>query len=203
MSPPYDETQDMQNKVDRLKLMNLTNNIHSLLPPSNKNNSQENNVAFVEALNVTPRLKRLFLEIRGLEWDEHKKEYIQVTRAIMNFEGAYRFVKICQHIAEETEWSSFAEEEIPKRIIHYYEENIPYFLFWNDEYELAERDFNYIMTTLKSFIDSSFHKAKAGKFINSLSRIYDEGTIRKALETPESRSNKKEEGFLARYNPFR
>ena len=38
-------------------------------------------------------------------------------------------------------------------------------LFWNEEYDLKESDFNYIMTVLKTFIDAPFHKAKQGKYI--------------------------------------
>jgi len=197
-------TQQLQNKVDKLKLLNLTSNIHNLTPPQQVNEDSSRDIALVNVLSVFPRIKSLFLEIRGLEYDPKDKVYIEVTRPIMNFAGAYKFVQILKHIAEETEWASYGEEEINKRIIHYYEENIPYFLFYAEEYELSPMDFNFVETVLKCFIDSPFHKSKSGKYINTLGRTYGEDVLKKALDTNSGElRNKKNEGFLSKYNPFK
>jgi len=119
----------------------------------------------------------------------------------MNTLGAYRYCKILKQ-AEEIEWASYSEEEINSRIIHFFEENIPYFLFYGEDYDLSPKDFNYIITTLQVFIDTSFHKSKSGKYINTLGRTYDEGIMRRALDT-EHMTKKQEEGFLSKYNPFK
>jgi hypothetical protein len=195
--------QILQDKVDKLKLLNLTSNIHNLTPPQSEDNDNSKEIALVTALSVSPRLVEIFFEVRGLEYSPQEKRYIQVTRPIMNFEGAYRFVKVLKNIAQETEWASFAEDEINSRIIHYFEENYPYFTFHAKMYDLDESDFNYVATTLQSFIDSCFHKSKSGKYINTLGRTYDEGVLRKALETGDNMVNRKDGGFLGKLNPFR
>jgi len=193
-------TQKLQNKVDKLKLLSLTSGIHNLTPPPSKEADGTRDIALVKALSVTPRVAEKFLEIRGIEYDPKTKQFVQVTDPIMNILGAYRFCKILK-MAQEIEWSSYAEDEIKSRIIHFFQENIPYFLFWNEDYELDPRDFNYIITTLQYFIDTSFHKAKSGKFINTLARTYGEDVLKKALEVEGGR--KKDEGFLSKYNPFK
>ena len=195
-------TQKLQNKVDKLKLLNLTNNIHNLTPMENREDDSSREIALVNVLSVSRRVKEKFLEIRGLEYDPMEKKLIQVTEPIMNLLGAYRYCKLLQ-MAEEIEWASYAEEEINKRIVHFYEENIPYFLFWADEYELEEKDFYYVINTLQTFIDTSFHKSKSGKFINTLGRTYGEDVLKKALDTGATETKKEREGFLSKYNPFK
>jgi len=195
-------TQKLQNKVDKLKLLNLTSNIHNLTPPQKQEEDPTRDIQLVKALSVTPRIAEKFLEIRGLEYDIKTKQYVQVTEPIMNILGAYRFCKLLK-MAQEIEWASYSEDEINARIIHFFEENIPYVLFWADEYELNPRDFNYVISVLQSFIDSSFHKAKSGKYINTLGRTYGEDILKKALDTEGTMSKKKEGGFLEKYNPFK
>lgn len=190
----------MQNKVDKLKLLNLTSNIHNLSPPQIRDEDPMKDIALVRTLSVSPRIKEKFLEIRGIEIDP-KGQLIQVTDPIMNLLGAYRFCKLLK-MAEEVEWSSYSEDEIPVRIIHFFEENIPYFLFWHEDYNLNPRDFNYVITTLQVFIDTSFHKAKSGKYINTIGRTYDEGVLRRALDSDVNKAGKANEGFLSKYNPF-
>ena len=197
-------TQKLQNKVDKLKLLNLTSNIHNLTPPQQRNDDSSRDIALVNVLSVHPRIVSLFLEVRGLEYDPKTKSFVQITKPIMNFAGAYKLVQILKHIAQETEWASFAEEEINKRIMHYYEENLPYFLFYAEDYELEPINYNFVETVLKSFIDSSFHKSKSGKYINTLGRTYGEDVLKRALDTNSGNSNtKKNEGFLSKYNPFK
>ena len=196
-------TQKLQNKVDKLKLLNLTSNIHNLTPPQLRDDNPSRDIALVNVLSVHPRIISLFLETRGLEYDSKTKTYVQITKPIMNFAGAYKLVQVLKHIAQETEWPSFGEEEIHKRIIHYYEENLPYFLFYNEEYELEPINFNFVETVLKSFIDSSFHKSKHGKYINTLGRTYGEDVLKRALDTSSDTRTKKDEGFLSKYNPFK
>ena len=195
-------TQKLQNKVDKLKLLSLTSNIHNLTPMEKREDDSSREIALVNVLSVSRRVKEKFLEIRGLEYDPMEKKLIQVTEPIMNLLGAYRYCKLLQ-MAEEIEWASYAEEEINKRIIHFYEENIPYFLFWADEYELEEKDFYYVINTLQTFIDTSFHKSKSGKFINTLGRTYGEDVLKKALDTGATETKREREGFLSKYNPFK
>ena len=197
------ETQQLQNKVDRLKLLNLTSNIHNLAPPQMRQEDSARDVALVNALSVSPRLAELFMEIRGMEIDVRTHKFIQITKPIMNILGAYRFCKLLKRLTEEIEWASYSEEEINPRVIHYFEENIPYFLFYNSEYDLNPSDFNYVITVLQNFIDTSFHKSKQGKYINTLGRTYSEDTLRKALETEGFKKGKGDEGFLSKYNPFK
>jgi hypothetical protein len=195
-------TQKLQNKVDRLKLLNLTDNIHHISSTAKPEEDGSRDIALVNVLSVSNRVKAKFLEIRGLEYDPVKKELIQVTDPIMNLLGAYRFCRLLQ-MAEEIEWASYSEEEINARIIHFFEENIPYFLFYRKEYELNEKDDYYIINTLQIFIDTSFHKSKSGKYINTLGRTYGEDVMKRALDTGTSQQQQKESGFLSKYNPFK
>lgn len=199
---PESVTQTLQNKVDKLKLLNLANNIHNLTPPAKHEEDTSRDIALVNVLSVSRRVKEKFLEIRGLEYDPIAKNIVQITEPIMNLLGAYRFCKLLQ-MAEEIEWASYAEEEINQRIVHFYEENIPYFLFFSQEYELAPKDFYYIINTLQVFIDTAFHKSKSGKYINTLGRTYGEDVLKKALDTGEQNRQNKDNGVLSKYNPFK
>jgi hypothetical protein len=196
-------TQKLQNKVDKLKLLNLTSNIHNLNPPPQRpEEEQGREIALIRGLSVSPRITAIFLEILGLEFDVKEKTFIQVTEPIMNIKGAYLFCKKLKNISQETEWASFSEDEINSRIIHYFEEYYPYFTFWAEDYDLDPRNFGYVAATLQAFIDASFHKSKSGKFINTLGRTYSEDTLKKALETDNIKINKNA-GFLERMNPFK
>lgn len=195
-------TQKLQNKVDKLKLLGLTNSFNTINPMNQKEEDAGREIALVNSLSVSKRVQDKFLEIRGLQWSEKEKKFIQVAKAIMNIEGAYRFCQILR-MAEEIEWSSYHEEELPTRLVHFYQENIPYILFWYEEYDLNEMDFNYVINNLQVFIDTSFHKAKSGKYINTLGRTFDESTLSKALDTGNGKVPKKEEGFLSKINPFK
>ena len=195
-----EETEKLQQTVDKAKTISLLSNIHNLAPP-NKEENIAGQVAIIEALKVSPRLQELFLEIRGMYYESQSKKLIQISRPIMNIEGAFRFVKILQHVAEETEWSNFKEEEINVRIYAHYAQNLPYFFFWHEEYELNPSDFNYISTTMMAFIDSSFHKARNAKFLNVPGRVYSEDFLGKALRMEEKKA--REAGFLSQLNPFK
>lgn len=195
------ESQQLQNKVDKLKTLNMIT--HNLTPPQIQQEDPSRDIALVNALSSYPRIQRKILEIRGMEWDIKKKKLIQITEPRMNHDGAKLVADILTTIAEETEWASYSEDEINSRIIHHYEETIPYLTFYAEDYELDPKYFGYIMNMLKVFIDSSFHKAKQGKYINTLGRTYDEGTIRKMMEGEPQRKTKQDNGFLSKYNPFR
>src|SRR3990167_7026163 len=93
-------TQKLQNKVDKLKLLNLTSNIHDLTPRNRQDENSSRDIALVQALSVSPRIVELFLEIRGLEYNSKERKLIQVSRAIMNIDGAYRFCKLIKRLAE-------------------------------------------------------------------------------------------------------
>lgn len=195
-------TQKLQNKVDKLKTMGLINSLHTLTPPNKNVEDRSLDIAFVNVLSSSRRIQDKFLTIRGLEWDAGKKQFIQVAPPIMNIEGAFRFCQLLK-MAEEIEWASYAEEEIPQRETHFYNQNICSFLFWREVYDLNPKDDYYLCTTLQVFIDTSFHKAKSGKFINTLGRTFDEGVLKKALDTDGKGVSKKEEGFLSKMNPFK
>lgn len=197
------EQQKLQAKVDRLKTLNLASNIHNLTPPNQQHEDGSRDIALVNALSAFPRIQAKIIEIRGLEWDKKSKSFIQVYEPRMNIDGAKVVADILRTIAEETEWSSYSEEEINSRIIHHYEENLPYILFYAEEYDLKPKYFGYIMNMLKIFIDASFHKAKAGKYINTLGRTYDEGVLSRIAGPEKSQTNKQNNGFLDKYNPFR
>lgn len=192
----------LQNVVDKAKAYSLLQNLHNLSPPPQKDDKEDNKVAIIESLKVSPRLQNLFLELQGLVYDPDKKTIIRASRPIMNVNGAFRFVKICQHIAEEAEWSNFGEEEINSRIYEHYKNNYPYFTFWHEEYDLSPSDFNYISSTLVSFIDSAFHKGKNAKYINAVSRVYSEDFMGKIFQgQPQQKTDVK--GFLSSINPFK
>ena len=195
-----DETQQMQNKVDKLKLLNLTNNIHSLTPPQKKDENDLNNVALVAALRVDPMLAEAVLNLQGRAVDT-KLDFVQVTEPIMNVAGIWAFINcVCSTLAKNTQWGTYSEDEIPQRLTHYYEENLPTFIFNKKLFGLKSIHFNVIATYLKVFIDSSFHKAKQGKFINTLGRTYSEDLLNKALSNAEQKQTK--QGLMERFlNP--
>ena len=198
---PIDETQVMQNKVDRLKLLNLTSNIHSLTPPKDKNTPDENNVVLISALRVGPRLAEDLMMIEGKAIDPRTDKIVVITEPIMNIKGVWKLYMILKPLAEQTEWAAFAEAELPSRLTHYFEENLPYFTFWCEDYDLDQKNFNVIVNILQSYIDGAFHKSRHGKYINTVGRTYSEETMQKALGLDKNQT--KDEGLFNKYNPFK
>lgn len=190
----------LQEKVDKAKAIGLLNNIHNLSPPIMRGNENDNAVAVIDSLKVTPRLIGIFMELRGLLYLPEKKAYIQVAKPIMNINGAFRFVKIIQHIAEEIEWSNFKEDEIDARILKYFQANFPSFTFWHEDYDLNPADFSYVESTLMTFIDSAFHKAKSAKYVNTIAKTYSEDFLARAVG--DAQQNAKKESFLSKLNPM-
>ena len=195
-----DITQELQNKVDRVKALSMINNVHNLSPPIQKNEVEDKEIAIVQALQSKPRLAQLYYKARGLVYDQEKRTYVQIRKPYMNVEGSYLLVDCCSLIAEEGEWSNFDQDYVGAYIDHFYEENLPYFTFWCDEYDLNPKDFPFIMNALKMFALSTFNKAKSGKYINAVTRTYSEGFLDKALNPQQQQ---KQEGFWAKSNPFK
>ncbi len=194
------EEDKLANTFNKAKVLGAVSGVHNLTPPQYDRELDSNKVAIIEALKVSPRLQEMFLEIQGLEYDNRKKELIQISKPIMNIDGAFRLVKICKRIAEEAEWSYYAEDEINVRILAYYSENYPHFTFWNKEYELDPKDFNYVSTVLMAFIDAAFHKGKSAKFVNAVARMYNEDFLGRVMG---GAIQEKKGGFLDKLkNPF-
>jgi hypothetical protein len=189
-----------QEVSEKAKALALFNNVHNLSPATSNKDEAQGQLAIIEALKVAPRLQNLFLEIRGLIYDERTKQTVQISKPIMNIDGAFRLIKIIQHIAEETEWANFPEDEIGKRIYFHFAQNFPYFTFYHEEYELDPADFSYVSTALITFIDSAFHKARNGKWINTVGKVYSEDMLGKVFNADKE---KKSESWLQKLNVFR
>ena len=195
------QTQHLQSTVDKAKTVSLLSNIHNLTPPVKSNEEDNNQVAIVKALESEPRLRQIFLEARGMVWDEKQKSAIQMSAPFMNIPGAWKLVAICKKISQESEFSNFHEDDIPQYMNHFYKTEFPAFTFFADEYELDPAHFDYVSTTLQMFLLGSFHKAKSGKYINLLGRTYSEDMIGKIMNADNKKKEK--EGFLDKYNPFK
>lgn len=190
-----------QKIVDGMKTISLLQNPQSLTPPIQKSEDTGREIMIIEGLKVSPRLFKIYLEARGLELDS-KGEPHQRNHAYLNVRGSLKFVQIISHLAEETEFSNFQEDEIPARLMHSYERDIVEFKINKELYELETSDFNWIDSVYQTFIDSSYHKAKGGKFINVVGKTYDERGMQNLLN-PQNRE--KPASFterLDKLNPF-
>jgi hypothetical protein len=197
-----EETQQLQNKVDRLKTLSLLNNAHNLAPPIKRDvDDNESQITIIKALESAPRLKEIFLEARGLVFDEKENKIVQISRPFLNVHGAWKLVAECKKIAQEAEWSNFQEENIPSYMDHFFRETFPYFTFWHEDYDLDPKDFDYVRLTLQMFILSSFYKAKGGKYVNLIGKTYSEDLLGKVMNQENNKRTR--EGFLDRYNPFK
>ncbi len=195
------ETQKLQSTVDRAKTVSLLQNIHNLTPPTKKEEHEDNQVAIVKALESEPRLRAIFLEARGMIWDDKKKVTIQISKPFMNIDGAWKLVAILKKIAQESEFSNFHEDNIPVYMEHFYNREFPMFTFYSENYDLDPSNFDYVSTCIQMFLLGSFYKAKGGKMLNLLGRTYSEDMIGKIMNNESKKSQK--EGFLDKLNPFK
>lgn len=186
--------------AEKAKALGMISNVHNLSPPKYDRDDDFGKVAIIESLKVGPRLRTMFFEFLGQEFDEETKKVIQVSSPTMNIHGAFRFVKICKRISEECEWSNFSEDEINRRTLAYYEETFPIFTIWHEEFELEPSDFGYVSAVLMSFIDGAFHKGKNAKMINAVTRVYSEDFLGKVMR--DSKTDDKT-SFISKLNPFR
>jgi len=194
-----DVTQQLQNIIDKTKTANLLQNMHNLTPPNKIAEVQFDQVAIIRTLESAPRLREIFLEARGLTWDEKKKTIVQITSPMMNILGAWKLVAICKKIAMEAEFGNFKEEDIPSYMIHFFNVEFPHFTFYHEVYDIDPQDFDYISTTIQMFLLGAFSKGKGGKYINLLGKTYSEDFMGKVLRG----DKKKEEGFLDKINPLK
>ena len=194
-----DVTQQLQNIIDKTKTANLLQNMHNLTPPNKIAEVQFDQVAIIRTLESAPRLREIFLEARGLTWDDKKKTIVQITSPMMNILGAWKLVAICKKIAMEAEFGNFKEEDIPSYMIHFFNVEFPHFTFYHEVYDIDPQDFDYISTTIQMFLLGAFSKGKGGKYINLLGKTYSEDFMGKVLRG----DKKKEEGFLDKINPLK
>jgi len=197
-----DETQQLQNTVDKLKTLNLATNIHNLTPPQKKEENDENNIAIIKALDSYPRIQEIYLEAQGLMFDAKQKKTIQIANPYMNRNGAKKLVAILLKIAL-ADWSNFGEDEIPAYLNHFFKETFPKFTIWHEYYNLEPRDFDYVSVTIQMFLLSSFYKAKGGKLLNVLGKTYSEDLLGRVMNVDRNSQNMKKEGFLDKLNPFK
>lgn len=187
------EENPLQRTVDKIKTVNLVNNAHNLTPP-NKFDDRSSDIMIIQALQSKPRILEIILQVKGQIVNSSGKP-IQIRTPIMNDEGAAKLMFILLNISSETEYATYGEEEIGPRIITYIEQIYPRFTFWADDYDLNPKDFDYIYTTLLSFIDSCFHKAKNGHYARILTKTYSEDLLGKAIK---DKDEKNRQTFLQR-----
>ena len=199
-----DERTNEEKIFDKVKALNMVSNAHNLngLTPPQLSDLEENKITIIESLKSTPRLQALYLRLQGLQFDEDEKKIIRVSKPIMNSIGTYRLVEVLRDIAEETEYSNFAEDEIDSRINYHYQSNFPSFTFSCRDYELDPSDFNIISTILFSFIDASFHKAKGGAYMRLISKTYNEDMLGKIMKPGDDKNSGGFGSVLSKLNPF-
>lgn len=185
-----EEENPLQKTVDKIKTLNLVNNAHNLTPPQ-RQEDRSTDIMIIQALQSKPRILDVVLQVRGQIIGSNGKP-VQVRRPIMNVDGAAKLMFELMNISAETEYATYSEEEIPGRITLYMEQIYPRFTLWQKDYDLESRDFDYIYTTLLSFIDTSFHKGKNGHFARILTKTYSEDLMGKAIKE----QDKEKVGFL-------
>lgn len=197
-----DETQRLQNTVDKAKTLSLVSNVHNLTPPKKSAVDDSNQIAIIKALDSYPRIQEIYLEAQGLMWDTKKKESVKISEPYMNEQGANKLVAELKKIIL-ADWSNFPEEMIPKMLDSFYREIYPKFTIWHEYYELEPKDFEYVSVTIKMFLLSSFYKAKGGKLLNVLGKTYSEDLLGRVMNVNKDQQNMKREGFLDKLNPFK
>lgn len=205
MGEPYEEqAQKLQSKVDKIKTLSVINNAHNLgtglTPPPKRNDEDDNQIAIVKALDQYPRIQAIFLEARGLMYDEKQRKIVQISRPFMNVHGAWKLVSELLKISL-ADWSNFEEDRIPNYLVHFFSEIYPYFTFWHEDYDLDPKDFDYVKTTLQMFLLVCFYKAKGGKQLNVLGKTYSEDFLGRVMK--DEGQQRKREGVLDRWNPFK
>lgn len=191
---------NIQHISEKVKALSTLNGAHNLIPPSTDPNDTNTQIAIIDALKAAPRLRTLYLELQSLMEVEEGK-LVRVTKPIMNQKGAYRFLMIIRHISEETEFSNYSEDEVNERIAFHFSENYPHFTLWAEEYAIDENDFNVVASLLLNYIDSSFHKSKDAKLLNTVRGVYSENALGKFLNSP-GNPQPQRRSALARLNPF-
>lgn len=183
---------DIQQKVDIAKGLAVISNVHKIIPPNNNKQDEIEDIRIIESLKVSPRLEALYLELRGLIKTE-SGEIIQYSEPIMNEKGSFKMITELKHIAEETEWANYKEDKIAGRILFHYNNILPAFYNWMEEYELHPRNLDYVQTTLFVYIDASFHKAINGTYARLISKVYNEDFLGKVMNP----DKEKKGGFLS------
>ena len=172
----------LQKKVDKIKTISLISNSHLTPPQQQIDNGRD--IMIIQALQSKPRLMEIVLQVRGQVMGSNGKP-IQVRQPIMNDAGAAKLMFMLMNISSETEYATYAEEEIGPRVVIYLEQIFPRFTFWHNDYDLDPKNFDYVYTTLLSFIDSCFHKSKNGHFARILTKTYSEDLLGKAVKDSE------------------
>lgn len=197
-----DEIEDIKKKVEKLKALSLTDNVHKLTPPT-KFEDPNQSIAIVEALKADKLIVRLQIELQGLMYDHFSKKWVHYRNPVMNRLGIGNLIVTIQTIAETIEFSYFDKDEIPKYAKFLFRLNYPYFTVYHKEYELDRKDFNLVGSILFSYIVSALMKAKGAGHRNVVRGTYSEDLLGKLTKEsqPEKRGLSNLSGMLK--NPFR
>lgn len=193
-----------QQLFDKTRSLAMTAGVHSLTPPNNLNIDPAMSIQIVKALESDPVLQDRVADLLGFMYVplDDVESAVQFRPPVMNKLGIGNFINVCKSISKDYEFSNIHEDEIPKRILHLFSKNIPYFFVYYKEFGLARSDFNIIETSLFSIIDSILHKAKGGGHRNVIRGTYSEDTLGKILKGSEQQA-KETGGFLSNLNPFK
>ena len=184
-----EEEEELQKRINKLKTLSLTDNVHRLNPPSQAISNE--GIAIVEALKVDQLIMKLQIELQGMMYDYLSKEWVNYRTPIMNQLGIGNLILTIQTIAESIEFSYFDKDEIPKYAKFLFRLNYPYFTIYYKEYELDRKDFNLIGSILFTYIISALMKAKGAGHRNVVRGTYSEDLLGRLTKD----SQQKEGGF--------
>ncbi len=199
MTEPIDETQKLQNIVDRAKTYALGK--QSLTPPPQKPEDEGLQIAIIRSLAFSPdKARDIFYELTGTEVIKNKLVVID-PNPIMNLLGGKRFLLDLKSISE-VDFSYLKEDDVGELMAHFFEEIWPYYTANRIRYNIHQMDMGHIKVKLQSFILSCFNKGKSAKLLNVVGRTFSEEWGSKMLGGDSSKQNKRE-GFLERINPLK
>lgn len=199
------EEDQSDKRTKALKELSLVRNIHNL-NPNIQTNSDSEGINIVNALKSNPLLQETLLQLEGFFFDPSIRKYVKYRSPVMNELGRGNFIQDISTIAQNIEFSSFKEGEIPKLVSHLFKMNYPFYTIYSEEYELDRKDFNLVATILFTFILASFKKAQGSGHRNVIRGTYSEDLLGKYVPVgfPGSQAQPPQKtSALSFLNPFR
>ena len=199
MPEQIDETQKLQNIVDKSKTYALAK--QSLTPPPPTQAEEGLQIAIIRSLAFSPeKAREIFHDMTGTQLEKGKLKIIDPD-PIMNLLGGKRFLFDLKSIAEAS-FSYFKEEDVGDLQAHFFEEQWPYYWANRIRYNINSMDMGHLKTKLQMFIIVCFNQGKSAKLLNTVGRTFSEEWGSKMLGGDPSKQNKRE-GFLERINPLK
>jgi hypothetical protein len=161
-----------------------------VIPSSNDNQNELNNINIIKGLSTENDLTKIELRLKGFTYCFTSKNWIRIRKPIMNDYGIGNFMASLQALGDLANFSNYKETDIPKLVVLFFGDNYPTYILYATEFDLDPKDFNVINSILKFYSLSVLRNALNAGHRNVVRGTLSESVLQKAFGNNEEQPKK-------------